>query len=380
MLSRIVYPVLARLLWLLRVRFLCLTSPNRIGHLAIEPDCHAKDRLLAGRWELTVLLLRPADVANPRLLEHWRKYFIVVSRPTPFRLLTPFLSFDFLRLYPLRCVVAIDDTATAYDTYRRWGERPPLLALTATERAAGRATLEKMGVPAGAWFVCIHSREGGYSPADEHLHSYRNSSIDDYIPAMHAIVAAGGWCIRMGDSTMRPLRPVPGVIDYALSPYKDAAMDVYLCAECRFVLGNSSGLYMLAAVFGKPSALANQAPLSAVYGVGIRDIAIPKRLRRDGQLLPLGPLLRSPIANYRFTELYEKDRLEPVNNTPAEILAMTEEMLERVSGSPTYTADDEARQEKFRALFARGHYSFGAASRIGRDFLRNLAESDFRPA
>jgi len=47
--SRTVYPVLARLLRLLRVRFLVLTHPDRIGHLALEPDCYAKEPMLADR-------------------------------------------------------------------------------------------------------------------------------------------------------------------------------------------------------------------------------------------------------------------------------------------------------------------------------------------
>jgi putative glycosyltransferase (TIGR04372 family) len=378
-LSRLVYSLLARLLRFLRVRFLVLTHPDRIGHLALEPDCYAKDRILAGRREITVLVLPPDAAANACLLGHWRKHFLVVSKPWSVRLLRPFHGFDFLRRFPVHYAIAIDDTAMAYDTYR-WGARPPLLSLSAAERAAGRVILDRMGVPADAWFVCVHSREGGYSPGDEHLHSYRNSDIDDYIPAMRAIVAAGGWCIRMGDSTMRPLQSMPGVVDYALSPHKSAAMDVFLCASCRFMIGNSSGLYIVAAAFGRPCALANQAPLSAVYGLGVNDISIPKRLRRDGALLPLAPVFWTPAANYRFTELYEKDRLELVNNTPAEILALAEELLERLAGQAVYSADDEARQARFRALLAKGHYSFGAASRIGRAFLRDLAESDFRPA
>ncbi|MBV9834111.1 MAG: hypothetical protein JO055_06885, partial [Alphaproteobacteria bacterium] len=73
-------------------------------------------------------------------------------------------------------------------------------------------------------------------------------------------------------------------------------------------------------------------------------------------------------------------RLELVNNTPEEILALAQEMLERLDGRAVYTADDEARQDKFRALFAKGHYSYGAASRIGRDFLRQLDDPALRSA
>ncbi|MBX3503165.1 MAG: TIGR04372 family glycosyltransferase [Alphaproteobacteria bacterium] len=378
---RIAYNVLARLVWLLRIRFIRLTHPERIGHLALEPDCYAKDKMLARRREITVLLADPDKIANPCLLELWRQHYIVVRSPRLMRFLRPLQQYPFLDRFLIAYAVAINDTATCYTTHRNWGRRDPLLKLPPPQRQAGRALLAKMGVPEGAWFVCVHSREGGYSPHDEHLHSYRNSDIHDYVPAMQAIVAAGGWCIRVGDPTMRPLSPpISGVIDYALSPHKSAGMDVFLAAECRFMLGNSSGLYILAATFGKPCALANQAPLSGVYGIGIDDLAIPKRLKRDGAFLSVGSLLRSPAGNYRFSEQYEEEGLEIVNNTPAEILALTTEMLERLGGAAVYTADDEARQDRFRSLFAKGHYSYGAASRIGRDFLRNLDDPAIRSA
>jgi putative glycosyltransferase (TIGR04372 family) len=376
---RIAYNVLSRLVWLLRIRFIRLVHTERIGHLALEPDCYAKDRKLEGRREISVLLTDPDKIANPCLLELWRQHYVVVRSPRLVRFLRPLQVYPFLDRFLIAYAVAIDDTATCYTTYRQWGTRGPLLVLPEAQRQAGRATLAKMGVPEDAWFVCVHSREGGYSPQDEHLHTYRNSDIHDYVPAMQAIVASGGWCIRVGDPTMRPLSPpVPGVIDYALSPHKSAEMDVFLAAECRFMLGNSSGLYILSATFGKPCALANQAPLSGIYGVGVNDLAIPKWPKRDGVRQQLEPFLRSPSANYRFSELYEKDGLELENNTPEEIRALTQEMLERLEGRAVYTADDEARQDRFRALYVKGHYSYGAVSRIGRDYLRQLDDPALR--
>ncbi len=377
---RLLYLLPALLAWACRIRFIRISVPQRIGHLALEPDCYLKDRRLAGRREIAVIALTAEEVANQALFEHWKAHFTVVQHPLAVALLRPFLLLGFVRRDLAPYAVALNDTAEAYATYARWGSRPPLLKLTDAERAAGRAALARLGVPADAWFVCVHSREGGYSPGDEHLHSYRNSAIDDYVPAMQAIVAAGGWCIRMGDPTMRPLPPMPGVVDYALSPEKGAATDIFLCAGCRFLLGNSSGLYILAAAFGRPCALANQAPLSATYGLGVEDIAIPKLLRRNGELLPLAPLFASPAANYRYTWQYEGEGLSVADNTPDEILALALEMLDRLEGRAAYSPEDEARQAAFRALFTRGHYSYAAASRIGRAFLEAIDDPAIRPS
>ena len=45
-------------------------------------------------------------------------------------------------------------------------------------------------------------------------------------------------------------------------------------------------------------------------------------------------------------------------------------MLERTAGEFEVTAEDEALQQAFKGLLVPGHYSYGAMSRVGRDFLR----------
>lgn len=362
----------ALLLKWLGVRFVLITVPQRIGHLVLEPDVYLKDTALDGVREMGVMLLLPEDTANTRVVEYWRKYFTIFQGRWMVELLRPFLLFDFLRRDLMPYAAVENESAKAYLTHARWGSRPPLLELLSPELEAGRAALQRWGLPPDAWFVCIHSREGGYSPEDEHVHSYRNAPIADYIPAMQAITAAGGWCIRMGDPTMAALPPMPGVIDYAVSSDKSEELDIFLCAQCRFLLGNSSGLYQLAKAFGRPCALANQVPLAATYGVGIDDVAIPKTILRDGKPVSLEPLFRTPAAGYRYAKQYAEDGLEVVNNTPEQILALAREMMDRLDEKDVYTPADEARQAAFRSLFRPGDYSHGAASRIGRDFLREL--------
>ena len=101
----------------------------------------------------------------------------------------------------------------------------------------GEAILRTLGIPPESWFVCIHVREGGYSPSDEKYHSFRNANIASFIPAMKAIIDSGGMCVRMGDSTMSQIETIKGVVDYANSKYCSDRMDVFLCSRCRFFLG-----------------------------------------------------------------------------------------------------------------------------------------------
>jgi hypothetical protein len=272
-----VYALPAVFLWLLRVRFITLTSPDRIGHLCIEPDCFVKEGLLGLRPKFHAVFLIPKGrAANRVLLEYWSRHISIITSGFWCCVLTPFARIPAASYSMVPYAVAINETASSARLLAMWGNREPLLAISEEERKKGRRALRDLGLPEDAWYVCVHSRDGGYSPRDEHLHSYRNSDIENYRLAIQAIVANGGWCVRVGEASTKPLGPMKGLIDYAHSPLKSEWLDVFLCGNCLFFLGNSSGLFLLSGVFGVPSALANLIPVSSCLSVGPRDIGIPK--------------------------------------------------------------------------------------------------------
>jgi hypothetical protein len=49
-------------------------------------------------------------------------------------------------------------------------------------------------------------------------------------------------------------------------------------------------------------------------------------------------------------------------------------MLDKTEGKIRYSAEDELLQARFKSLMQPDHYSYGAMSRIGRDFLRKYSE------
>jgi putative glycosyltransferase (TIGR04372 family) len=328
--------------------------------------------LLGKRSDRTFLLKTDVGFANDGIVHYLSDYLHIVRKQRLRRFLRDcFVMAD--AVVPTQSYAsAMYRTAGCFDIYRRWGRRAPLFRLTDEDRRFGADRLSQMGLPDGAWFVCVHAREGGYSPTDEALHSFRNMDVEDYALAIEDITARGGWCVRMGDASMRPLRARANVIDYARSTHKSARMDIFLAASCRFFLGCSSGLYNIAAIFGRPAAMTNTAPLSAAYVYGLDDLAIPQRVRlADGRMPPFEEILATDIANFRLTGEFERRGITLVRASPAEIRDLTVEMLDRLDGTAVYSREDEERQERFKALFREGHYSYKAGSRIGRDFLNH---------
>jgi putative glycosyltransferase (TIGR04372 family) len=358
------------LLYMTRVRFLRLTAIGRIGHLVGDVATFVKSRILGKTGVHGVLISPPGVAANECLLDYWRRHVTVVRSPFLVKIFTHLARFPYL--VHDTGILSIDETAPYIAVEREWGHRPPLLELNEAHRRRGQAWLAALGVPPEAEFICFHSREAGYSPQDEALHSFRNSSIDNYLPAVSELAARGFWCMRMGDPSMRRIGAMDKVIDYAHLDSRSDWLDVFLCASCHFFLGSSSGLLTLASVFGKPCAVANQAPLSHVRSFGINDIAIPKLLWSESERrhLTFGEILRSDAGNFRFTKLYGERGLRPVENTAEDVRDLALEMLERCGGSASYTAKDEALQRRFESLMRPGHYSYGGINRVGREFLR----------
>ncbi|MEO8629140.1 MAG: TIGR04372 family glycosyltransferase [Betaproteobacteria bacterium] len=363
--------------YLARVRFLRITAPGRIGHLAIEPDIFIKERLLGQRpYYFGILISPPGIAANECLLDYWSRYITIVRSPFWARIMNRLYRHPYLQYDASRYSLAINETAPFIAVQKQWGKRSPLLSLTETHRRNGRAALAEMGVPADAKFVCFHCREAGYSPSDEALHSFRNCRIENYLPAIAALTAQGYWCIRMGDPTMRPVQPMANMIDYAHHSARSDWMDVFLCASCSFFLGSSSGLLFVASIFGRPSGSANHAPMSTVLAFNAGDVAIPKLLwsETERRYLSFPEVFESEAGNFRFTPLYWKNGIALVDNAAEDIRDLAQEMLERLEGRAVYSPDDEALQTRFRALMRPGHYSFGGENRVGRDFLRKYRE------
>src|SRR5262249_29541331 len=136
-----------------------------------------------------------------------------------------------------------------------WKEhgKPALFSLSDEERKLFRQRMaQAYGLPEDAWFVLVHVREPGFH-AHWHAHhaGHRNAEIKAYSEVFDFVLSKGGWVIRGGDSSMRPLTPRERVIDYAASTQKHPAIDIYLCAECAYFIGTNSGFSLIPPVFGK---------------------------------------------------------------------------------------------------------------------------------
>lgn len=345
---------------------------ERIGHLAIEPDTLLKAQMLGliqpKRW---IWLAPKKIISNEHLLKYWQQYFTITrSEPACF-FLHALTLWPFMRYNVSHFINRDNHAQFSYRVNTLWGQRPQLLQLTAEDIEWGNQQLIQLGLPKDAWFVCVHAREPGFSPIDESLHSHRNGKIENVQLAIEEITRRGGWVVRIGDPTMTALQKMPQVIDYVHHPLRNARMDIILCARARFILGNTSGIFIVASVFGVPSALANMIPMSTL-GFITNDLSIPKMywLVKQKRYFTFAEIMMSPISNFRTASMYKNNDYVVEENSAEDILLLTTEMLDRLEGKFLETEDDLKLQEKYMSLFQPQHYSYDAASKVSTNFLR----------
>jgi len=348
-------------------------------------ECYIKAVMLGLRPnKKMILLLDPnAQVANPCFLKYLGQYIKIVSDPLAINILTPlegYLTYPLIHFAELngRFCWGPMSLGIVRDQWIK-ANRRPLLELSSQDHEKGWDTLRSFGLPQDAWFVTLHVREPGWKDRGSSSENFRNADIKTYFPAIKAVTDAGGWVIRIGDPTMSKLVEMPKVIDYAHSPAKSDWMDVFLCSQCRFLIGTSSGMSSVVLSFGVPLVLTNLLPAIGFYFFTSKDLFIPRLCfsKNKERYLNFNEMLSTPAVTAAFQKHFEELNLRVTENTAEEIKDLVEEMLQRFDGNAPYNEEDENLQEQFRTLsaesgkfFADKDFNARIHMRIGRNFLR----------
>jgi putative glycosyltransferase (TIGR04372 family) len=187
---------------------------------------------------------------------------------------------------------------------------------------------QKIGIPENSWFVCVHVREHGFW-GDKGRRDHRNSNISNYIPAIKEITSRGGWVVRMGDNTMKPLPRMENVIDYPFTRYKSEFMDLCLIQNCRFFIGTQTGLLGFATLASKKILLTNMYDQPKICGRAILKHLYSKQDKRYLSIKEslLMDLRDSPFPVYGFSD----ENYIYVENNEGEILNAVLEYMDFLS-------------------------------------------------
>lgn len=189
--------------------------------------------------------------------------------------------------------------------------------------------LRQFGLTHQDWFVGLHIRDGGKTPA------LRNQQIENYFPAIKAITDKGGWVVRIGGVGMPPLPELPRVIDLTTQPNALREVHLFVLARSKFFIGTCSGPQFYPSLFGVPTLFTNQIGIGRSILTFSKDsIHLPKHFTKsDGRKASLSEMLESPFGYGELSlEEFANLGIHVQENSKDEIRLATLEMISRIDG------------------------------------------------
>ena len=257
-----------------------------------------------------------------------------------------------------------------------------------TEEANCEAWLETKGWTKGEPFVVLHVRDSEYLKKtypnyDWNYHSYRDSDIQTYLPAMEWLASHGVWVLRMGKSMALPLQSNSHkIVDYAFDSGKSDLLDIWLFSNSSGIISTASGLDYLGGVYRKPILFVNALPL--VNLASYFDMTwVPKNLvwKISGEILTLSETIQN---SYWDSLDYESNGID-VEDLSTEIITQSViEFWQKTTNSQKNSAGATDTQRAFWAIFTanhrfrEGHKFVHKNARIGTFWLSTMGQRYLR--
>ncbi len=190
------------------------------------------------------------------------------------------------------------------------------LELPEEAESIAREILSAHEIDPDAPFVFFHNRTLAYVPGMTY-HAYRTAKVETYQPSIRRLIEAGYRVIRIGEPGLDTMGfPPDAYVNFPDWGEVDRAVDLFVLARNAFGLAQNSG------------------------PIWVAGSAEPMRYR---QILDAG------IPAILFSDKIAEAGYEVRDTSPDELLAATEEMLDRMAG--TWQRDVET-DTAFRALRA----------------------------
>lgn len=252
----------------------------------------------------------------------------------------------------------------------------PHLQLTAKENQNAQTTLRRMGLREGQQFVCFVVREGGEAEAFS-----RNHSVHDFEAAALALAEVGVAVIRMGATNCTPMKLKHDLVfDYANTGNRSELADIYLMANCLFVVSTMSGPDALALAFRRPVLYVDVAHYGLVFSGTSLTTWVPARLidTTTSNNLSLTESFIRGVGWYWKDSQFADARIGIGKSTPDEISSYALEMFE--SNAHDGKASAHATQEKYQTQMTEAMGDLGrlwhgpVVSRLAPKFLEDNSE------
>ena len=348
------------------IRFGNLTC-GRIGHVR-----NAEMYLLINKFQKKVksfdIFVAGDSISNEQYLIILKRKFLIIQHLLIFYRVLDLLS-KYINIYSEH-IVRLENTIHNYSLLEK---HPIQLNLTKQEINKGELILKQFGIPKNAKIICISGRDDlylrrTYPSVDFSYHNYRNSNVNNYIPAIKALIKKNFYVIRMGKIAAKRVNIKSSkFVDYPFHPLKSDLMDIFFVYKCHFWIGNNTGLDEIAKVFRKPLVIVNM-----VSFLGLRMhlkknyYLLKTHVNSKNQKLSISKIFDYGIAGANHSKIFKKKKIQLIELNPKEYKDVILESLKLMKDSwRIKNKKDFELQRKFRKLYLKKTKEFNFVDLYG---------------
>ena len=377
----IIYPIVFFLCLLIKIikpiffiRFGCLQS-EQIGPCAGQTElnlCEKEHGIQPKKTFDIYNIGNPLFRCNNQLIIMWKRILRVYPRSRYFWNIMR--SFSFFKSHVIRTTLGERDVHGLLEI------SPVHLSFTKNEIIQAKKDLLKMNIKDNDKYVLMINRGQKYlsntqTKANYDYHSHRNSSIQDYMPMAEMLAANGNSVIRVGHMVSDIMKNEnKKIIEYDHDGFRTELLDIYLGANCRYVVGSDTGYLSVAAAFHRPIVWVNVSHLDQIDCYFKNWITIFKTywLKAEKRFMSIKEIFATGVAKYNTNEEFEKKGIELINNTPQQITDAASEMEKRLDGSWQESDEDKNLQKLFWEHCKTSNTYGVIKSKIGAKFLKEI--------
>ena len=265
----------------------------------------------------------------------------------------------FVKIFPQLVDHQLDLMSIRYKNRHLINESEKILQLSTNDLDEGFAYLEKMGIPKNKKFVCLMVRDNAYLEKefpnyDWKYHDYRNSDINNFVPAIEKIIKEEIYVLKMGSVTQTNLDiSSKYFIDYSNSNFKDDFMDIFLFSNSYFTITTGTGIDTVSFVSKRPMIYVGIVPLKGYQYSGTQIINLTKDHynKNTSNLMSLNQIFESEVWKSDKSNFFSKQGVALKDNHSSDILDVVDEMLKRLSNKWIQDKEMEQLQNKFKNIF-----------------------------
>lgn len=294
---------------------------SRLGHFAADTElylCENDFGINAPTKRYVDIFYCQEKICNDQLLIMWKRALIILPR----WLMLPICTINrYIPGWRMHCVG--NNTQYDRDVRNLYEKTKAHLEFSENEERLGGLLLNQIGVPKGAKYVCIISRDAAYlrfefPKLDSSYHNYRNANIMNCMMAAEALTKRGYYVIRMGSKVEVPFKSTNNkIIDYACSGYRSDFMDVFLGANCDLCITVGTGFDAIPMIFRKPILQINSVPIAYMLTWCKDSVLLPKHHIdiKTGEKLKLSEIFASGVSHALTSKEFQDNDIELVENT-----------------------------------------------------------------